>query len=170
MEKINNWSEIKEMNDTKRIVAGGYIAKINKITDNKDKQYLEMELDIADGEFSNYYEELFASKGFWALRNYSSYKENALPMFKHFIKCVEESNNFTFDFDETKLIGKKVGIVLGFEEYIGNDGATKIKGKITSFKTINDINNGNFKVPELKKLPETNDVIIEEDYQGDLPF
>ena len=170
MERIPNWENIQE-SGSKKIKAGGYIAKITKITDVTDKQYLLAELDIADGEFKNYYEELMAQKGFWGLKHFASYKEKAQGLFKHFISCIEKSNaNFTFDFNESSLVGKNVGIVLGFEEYEGQDGSIKQRVKVVEFKTTEEIKQGNFEIPELKKLPNSNVIVEVEEDDSDLPF
>ena len=74
--------------------------------------------------------------------------------------AISKSNgNFVFDggqvnSDEKTLIGKRVGIILGEEEYIGNDGNVKVRTYVYSEKSVDDILKGNFKVPDLKKLPD----------------
>lgn len=169
MERIPNWEDIKE-SGSKKIKAGGYIGKIANVTDVKDKQYLLVNLDIADGEFKNHFEELMAQKGFWGLKHYASYKEKAQGLFKKFISQIEKSNsNFKFDFDESTLVGKYLGIVIGYEEYIGNDGAIKTRSIVSDITTIEDIKNGNFEIPELIKLP-TSEVMPPVEEDDSLPF
>ena len=170
MTTIPNWDNIQE-SGSKRIKAGGYICKINSVKDVTDKQYLLVELDVADGEFAKYYEEMMAQKGFWGLKHFASYKEKAQGLFKHFISCVEKSNsNYKFDFNESTLVNKFVGIVLGFEEYIGNDGAIKQRVKVVDILPVEDIKNGNFEIPELKKLAIEQQVQEEEIPEDELPF
>jgi len=84
-------------------------------------------------------------------------------MFKRMCSAVTKSNNgFIFDgnahADESTLIGKLIGMVLGEEEYIGNDGNLKTKLYVVKEVPVEDIKAGKFKVPALKKLPENQTV------------
>lgn len=175
MEKID-LTNVQEQKESKRIVAGGYIAQIKSCYDNKEKQYLEMELDIIDGEYKGYYQDLFTMKGFWGLKYWASYKETALGMFKSFVTKVNESNvGLGFQdttSDEKSLIGKSIGIVLGAEEYVGNDGANKVRLKVAKVLSVDDIKNGNFTIPELKTLaPAVVDTtMVDDGADSDLPF
>lgn len=161
MKPIKNIDAVQEASgESKRLPAGGYVCKYTKVEDNADKSYLYMEFDIAEGEYEGYFEELEERAGFWAGRCYRSYKENALPMFKRMCSAVTKSNKkFIFDgnkyADESTLIGKLVGILLGEEEYIGNDGSTKTKLVVVREMPIEDIRDGKFKVPAIKKLNES---------------
>ena len=157
MKPITNIANVQEAGEGKRLRAGGYICKYTKVEDNPDKNYLYMEYDIADGEFKDYYKDLSERFDFWGGRCYRSYTEKALPMFKRMCSAVTKSNKgFIFDgnehADETTLVGKKVGLILGEEEYEGNDGSIKTRLYVVREVAIDDIKAGKFKVPELKKL------------------
>lgn len=160
MKPIKNIDSVQEAGDSRRLPAGGYVCKYTKVEDNADKSYLYMEFDIAEGEYEGYFEELEERAGFWAGRCYRSYKENALPMFKRMCSAVTKSNKkFIFDgnehADESTLIGKLTGILLGEEEYIGNDGSTKTKLVVVREMPVEDIRDGKFKVPDIKKLNDS---------------
>lgn len=165
MKKIINIDAVQEAGESKRLVAGGYVCKYTTVTDVADKEYLSMEYDIAEGEFKDYYKDLSDRAGFWGGRCIRSYKEKALPMFKRMCSAVSKSNSgFIFDgntnADESTLVGKKVGMILGEEEYIGNDGSVKTRLYVVRECAVEKIVAGDFKVPELKKLPSgttTND-------------
>jgi hypothetical protein len=92
----------------------------------------------------------------WAGAYVKSYKDSALPMFKRFCTAVSRSNGkYVFDggtvnSDEKTLKGKKIGLILGEEEYEGNDGTIKIRLYVVREFSIDKI--GEQKVPELKKL------------------
>lgn len=151
-------ANVKE-DEGRRLVAGGYVCKYVTVKDYPDKEYLYMEYDIARGDYEGYYASLNESFGFWGGKCYRSYKEKALPMFKRMCSAVSKSNNgFVFDgdknADEKTLEGKLVGIVLGEEEYVGNDGNLKTRLYVYKECPVDDIVNGKFKVPALKKLPE----------------
>lgn len=160
MKAITNIADVKEAGDSTRLPAGGYVCKYTKVQDAPDKQYLYMEYDIAEGEFKGYYKGLEERAGFWGGKCYRSYKEAALPMFKRMCSAVTKSNKgYIFDgnknADETTLIGKLVGMILGEEEYIGNDGSVKTRLVVIREIAVDKIRSGEFKVPELKKLPES---------------
>lgn len=159
MKPITNIAEVQEAgNGNTRLPAGGYVCKYTDVQDDPKKEYLYMEFDIAEGEFEDYFADLEERAGFWAGKCYRSYKEKALPMFKRMCSAVTKSNKrFIFDgnehADEKTLIGKYVGMLLGEEEYIGNDGSTKTRLYVVREMAVDDVRSGNFKVPELKKLP-----------------
>lgn len=189
MKPINNYENVQAITgEFARPTAGGYICKIIDVEDvpmNEQGKgdYLRIEYDIADGEFKGYYKEQNDRwGGNWNASFIRSYKEKAQGMFKHFINCVEKSNN-GYNFDdcewedrEKTLIGKVVGLVLGEEEYKNNAGEIKTKLVVSQVKTVEDIKNGNFKVPAPKKLAvknSTNDFAgftPIEDSSDDLPF
>lgn len=158
---------VQEAGVSKRLPAGGYICKYTSVSDVADKQYLYMEYDVVEGEYANYYKDMEASKGFWGGKCYRSYKEKALPMFKRMCSAVMKSNpGFLFDgktnTDEKTLIGKKVGIVFGEEEYIGNDGSVKTRLYVAYETSVEDIKKGSFKVPQFKKLPASERPTVDE--------
>ena len=147
-----NWDEIEEQKEYKRIVPGGYICKITSVEDVPEKEYLKIEYDIADGEFQGYYAELFESKNFWGGKFIRSYKESAQSFFKGFVTAIENSNKgFKFGQDESKLIGKLVGLVIGKEEYNKNDGTVGVRF-ICQPRSVDQIKKGDYEIPEFKKL------------------
>lgn len=157
MKPITNIALVQEAGESKRLPAGGYVCKYTKVEDNDKKNYLYMEFDIAEGEYKGYYEELNDKINFWAGRCYRSYTEKALPMFKRMCSAVTKSNKgFIFDgnkhCDETTLVGKLVGMVLGEEEYIGNDGSTKTRLYVAREIPVEDIKADKFKIPEIKRV------------------
>ena len=160
MKPITNIASVQEAGgDSKRLPAGAYVCEYTSVEDNPKKNYLYMEFDIAEGEFKGYFEELEERAGFWAGKCYRSYKENALPMFKRMCSAVTKSNKgFIFDgnehCDESTLIGKKVGMILGEEEYIGNDGSVKTRLYVARELSIDDLKAGKFKIPEIKKVSD----------------
>lgn len=141
-------------------VPGGYVMEINAVTNNPQKEQLEICLEFPDGSLKGYCTQIKDRFGFWPARCTKSYKEKALPFFRAFIEAVQASNEDTTglvigdfeDVDETKLVGKAVGVVVGEREYDGNDGTRKkaIDWYNATFVTIDDIFKGNYEVPELR--------------------
>ena len=164
-----DWNNVQD--EIRSPVPGGYAAKITRVEDNEEKEYLRIEWEFADGEFKGVNQEVYEAFGFWPLAFVCSYKQKALRFFKGFKTAVECSNrSFVFNNDPQSLVGKFVGVVLGEEEYL-----TKKK---RSGKAIRD---GDFKIPELKKLatsanaapnynaPAQNYAVLDDD-DAELPF
>ena len=150
-----NLDNVRSADETTRLVPGGYLCGIKKVTDVPAKEYLEIEFDIAKGDFAHYYEQLCAKFGSWNGRFIKSYKDSALPFFKSFIEAIEASNpGFKWDgHTEQALERKWIGIVMGEEEYRKRDtGETKTVLRAQHFLPIEDIKAGKFVVPEVKRL------------------
>ena len=102
--------------------------------------------------------------------------EKAAGFLKGLMTSLEASNEgFKWGWDEKKLANLKCGAIFGEEEYEKMDGSVGTTTKIKFIRTIKAIQDGNFKVPELKKLPEKGEAF--EDFvnsvtsdNDDLPF
>lgn len=153
--KKQDWDNIQEAEAFKRPAPGGYVVRITEIQDVEEKEYLRVDWDFAEGEFHGYYAQLYAAKGFWGGVFIKSYKPKALPYFKAFKTCLETSNRgYIFREDRLDdLRGKVFGIVLGEEEYRKNDGSVGKRLYVHQARSVKSIRDGDFTVPELKKLP-----------------
>lgn len=164
MKPIINYDEIKASDgEFAKPTNGGYCVEILAVkevpltvdSEGKEKgNYLEIEFDICHGDLAGYYTKQHEKwGGEWKAKYYASFKEKALGMFKHFINCVEESNvGYKWNWDEQTLVGKYIGLILQEEEYRKNDGSVGVSVKAKEAETVHDIMNGNFKVPQTKKL------------------
>jgi hypothetical protein len=179
MKKIENYENVQASSGSfARPTAGGYICKIVNVEDvpmnDKGKgDYLRIEYDIADGDFKGYYKEQFDRwGGVWNASFIRSYKEKALGMMKHFTNCIERSNTgYKWEWEEKTLIGTLVGLVLGEEEYLNSSGDVRVKLVVNQVKTIDEIENGDFKVPKIKKLqPENTAPTFEPVADEECPF
>lgn len=153
-----------------RMGAGAYIVQIQAVrTHGEDgnnrpinyvteKNYVKLIYDVVEGEHAGRF-----SDDFWRGEDkdyahcfYLSWKN--LGAFKGCAQAIDESNpGFdTFaaaDAEQWGLfIGKRFGIVVGEEEYIANDGNVKTRLTFPRMKSVQDIHNGKYKVPPLKKL------------------
>ena len=158
--KSINMENVKEAGDFTRPEAGAYICTITNVEDLEAKEYLKVTYDIAEGEFKGYYSEMRENNPDWpwAGAYVKSYKTSALPMFKRFCTAVSRSNGgYVFDggqvnSDEKTLIGKKIGLLFGEEEYYGNDGEKKTRLYVNREFSIDKISEQ--KVPKLKAIKE----------------
>jgi hypothetical protein len=161
MKQINDFENVKAASgEFSRPTAGGYVVELLMVKDvplneNTGKgDYLKIDYDICQGEFAGYYTKQNERwGGDWFANFIRSYKETAAGMFKHFINCVEESNTgYKWAWDEQSLVHKYVGVVLGEEEYEKRDGSIGVKLVVKDIKTVEQIKNGDFKVPNIKKV------------------
>lgn len=155
-----NLNNVQEAGEFTTLPAGIYICKITNVEDLPDKEYLRVSYDIAEGEFANYYSDMRANHPEWTwVGTYiKSYKEKALPMFKRFCSAISKCNGaYVFDggdvnSDEKTLIGKRLGLVLGEEEYWNNSGEKKTRLYVYKEFPVDQIDKQ--KVPALKQLKD----------------
>ncbi|WP_432490203.1 hypothetical protein [Flavonifractor plautii] len=151
-----NWDEVKEADEFDNPTPGAYIAVICSVEDNDEKEYLKIEWDYSEGAYKGANAETFQRAGFWPTTLYRSYKPTAEGFFKTFKTALENSNpGYHFDeFNLRDMVGRRVGVVLGEEEYTKNTGEVKTRLYVYQTRSIQAIQKGDFKVPELKRLAE----------------
>lgn len=142
-----------------RLLAGGYVCRIIAVEDVTAKDYLNIIYDIAEGDYKGFYGDEWGKDHPFAHRFFMSYKESALGMFKGRLRAIDESNGTEFvkeavsGLKEQQLVGKLVGLVIGYEEYDSDRGEIRERTYVKSVLPIDKIRSGDFKVPDLKKLP-----------------
>ena len=128
MERIENWDtiEAKGMEDFKALPIGAYECVIvgAMVNHNQEtgKNTFKVAVDIATGEYNDYFKRRFDNNTNpdkkWdnnAVR-YLAYEGDNVAYFKGFITCIENSNvGYKWDWDETKLKGKKICGVFQYE-------------------------------------------------------
>lgn len=160
MRPISGYRDVEASSDYERLEAGGYVIRITAVTNDDAKEYLSLVYDIAEGPEAGRYKSELPENDF-RHRFIRSYKEKALPMFKAFTVALDESNGTNITdmietgFNENLLIGKILGVVFGYEEYETNDGNVKERLRVASVMSADRIRKGDFKIPELKKLKES---------------
>ena len=145
--------------------AGGYVCKIvdSEFTTSKaGNDMLNLKLDVAEGDFANYYQYFFDRFKNW--NNNAIYrqlildqKKNVSGFFKGLLEIIEDSNpNFTAyannSVDTNALVGKRIGFVFAEEEYQKQNGDIATRAVARFPKTVSDIRDGDFTIPPLKKL------------------
>ncbi len=163
-----------------KLPAGGYVCGVVHAEITKSKAgnpMLVLYLDIVEGEFAKYFRDAFDrvrnSRPDIKWDNSGIYRQlifdkagKVSSFFKGLLTCFERSNeNFHFNprtFDEQILRGRLVGFVFADEEYQKKDGSigTRVFAKFP--KTVDDIRNSNFTVPETKKFTEQKTVTVSE--------
>ena len=154
MKPIQGYDLINEAGEFKKLPAGIYPIIITNVVDKPENEYLEVFVDIAKGDYKDYFKTAVENGLKDTSKTVRSYKTNALPFFKAFITAVEKSNQgYQWDWDEKKLIGKKAIGVFGEEEYM-KDGQIKISTKLVEVRSFEAYTAGKLTVPPLKKLSE----------------
>ena len=171
MKKFNNWENVKAASEFVPLPAGGYIVELKnaKVKEYKNQngdafERFEIAIDIAEGEFKDYYANDYCNqtnedkKWKGVLRLYMPKEEGSeqdewtKSRFKSFIEAVEDSNpGFHWDWDESKLRGKKIGCLFRLEEWEYN-GKTGKKAQPFKAVSVEKIKSGNFKIPKEKLL------------------
>lgn len=152
MEKIKNWEEVeaKGMEDFKSLPIGAYECIIRKAEIYKNptskKESFKVEVDIASGEYKGYFQKKFDSNPNLLKKwdnnstRYLAFQGDNVSYFKGFITCVENSNTgYKWDWDETKLVGKKICGVYQYEEYENQEGKKGVKVRLNKFRSLDKI-------------------------------
>lgn len=167
--------------------AGGYVCKIisAKVEQNDWGDVLVVAHDVSEGEFEGIFKRDYDNndredkkwRGTYRLRlpkddgsEQDAWKKRS---FSNLIWAIEQSNpGFTWDWDEKKLKGKKVGLLYRNKEWEmgGRSGWTT---EAAGSESIDNIRNGKFKMLKDKPLPEKPAApVFTEDVEddGELPF
>lgn len=163
MKQIDNFENVKaNEGGFDRPAPGAYIGVILDAEDVPKKEYIKMNLDITEGDYKGYSFETLERAGFCPLHSIRSYKETAIGFFKAFINAVENSNEgYKWEWDEESLINKKIGFVIGEEEYEKNNGSIGERLYIDRLLSVDDVRAGKFKVPAKKLLEKKEAVVVE---------
>lgn len=150
----------------KALPAGGYICRIIKARmtqSSKGLPMVEALFDICDGEYANYFNEKYKAN---LMKNpQSEYPNNGRAKvvavnedgttkatFKGFVTSIENSNDLTMPRNDEAFIsalsGKLIGVIFGREEFQGTDGKTHWATKPRWYRSVADIQSGNFDVPK----------------------
>ena len=201
MKVIENWEnvEAKGMEDFKSLPIGAYECVIRKAEIYKnpttEKESFRVQVDIASGEYKGYFQQRYdnntRSDKTWDNNStrYLAFQGDNVSYFKGFITCVENSNaGYKWDWDETKLTGKKICGVYQYEEYERQDGTKGVKVRLSKFRSLDKMKdievsdsvkllNGNYMdiddYNEHKSVATAEEIfgasIVETD-SGDVPF
>lgn len=157
-------AEAREGGDYQKLPAGGYVVRILQVTNIESKQYLDLVFDIAEGEYKGFYVDEWGAKHPYAHHIVLSYKDTALGMFKARLRAIDESNNTGFEaaaetgLQEQALTGKIVGVLIGYEEYVSNQGEIRQRTDVRRVVPVSVIRSGDFKIPDVKPLkPDSGD-------------
>ena len=159
---------------------GAYVAEIQNVRslpadplNNRERDVIELMMEITEGNYAGRYMEFYKDqkerfgdsvkyKGVFRLTAPNDDDEDwRKRTFEGNLWCVEQSNpGYTWDWDEKKLKGKKVGISVRERLYTYND-KERITTEIAKFETVDDVRNG--KVKPMKARDQRNKGSASED-------
>lgn len=177
MKKPDNWDVIEgvEAGSFPRLpipaIYECIITKAEEATSQAGNQCIDITVDIATGEYKNFFEDAMYPP---TLRQGT--EGSSLPFFKGVITAIEQSNKgYKFDFNPSSLIGKKcVGV---FGERQANNG--NIYPRLESIRSIPAMKEGKIEVPKpIERKPVSasnnstnyNPIPEDIDMDSDLPF
>lgn len=194
MKKINGFEKATVYTgESNQLPKGGYIVKIMDCKEihgekNGDSfSYLDFAYDVIEGEYKDHFKELYKNdsnevkkwkgiyKAFIPQEGKQYYEEN-VNRFKTMIVNFEESNQgYHWDWDETKLKGKTIGVVYGEKEFETPQGDVIVITEPRYFTSAENVRTGKFKEPKFKKLQKSQDFTsdfktLENDSDNELPF
>lgn len=153
----------------RNIPAGGYVAQIlmAHMTQTKaGEPMLELYLDIVGGPYADFFARRKSQDGRWPnagiYRQSLPVDQNAAPddfrlrKLKGILDAVKASDPyFEWNGDEARLVGCRIGIVYRDEEFVSKvDGRIAIASRPDYVCSVQDIQNRNYYVPEVKRLRE----------------
>lgn len=169
MEKPRNFDTTKATGEYSPLPAGGYICNIigvEEVMSKTGKPMIKVALDIAFGDekgrFMNEYQSDTRQPKKWpnnavVYQLVNDAEGNTHGRFKQFTNCVEQSNDgfmirWGSEFCQC-FKGKLIGVLFGREQYESQkDGSLKWSTKPQFFKTVDEIRNNDFRVPEDRYL------------------
>ena len=177
MEIIKDFDKIeaKGMDDFRGLPIGAYEcvimdARVNH-NEQSGKDTFKVSVDIASGEFKDYFRKMYETDTRidrkWnnnAVR-YLAYQGDNASYFKGFLTSVENSNpGYKWDWDESKLKGKKICGVFQYEEYEKQDGTKGVKVRLNKFRSIDKMKD--IEVSDNVKLLNNAGYMSIDDYNG----
>lgn len=166
MKRPNDWENVREMTDRKRLPLGAYVCRVKQAAvQNTDYgEQLCLVFDIIEGEYSGYYAEEFRAntredkkwKGvlrYWLPSEDGSERDGwTKSALKGMVTAFESSNpGFSFNWDEKTLAGKIIGILYRNEEW-EYQGKTGWSPRPFRAMSVDKVRSGDFTFPKDKPL------------------
>ena len=157
--KIGNWTTVDAANvgGGDHLEAGGYVMRIVRVIDHPNEEYIDVVVDVAEGEHAGIYAGLPESDD-WRHSYRRYYSEKAKSFFKQFLEALEISNRGKFNIEtwqqqcnEQEFVGLEIGVI--FQKVLFTKKSGKNAGKdgwrLNWFASIpsQDVRNDEFTVP-----------------------
>lgn len=168
---VANWDNVQANTGAQSLPADGYVCRIinTQITVNSNgAQMLKVAIDIADGDYKDFFRTAY-DRNTYAEKKWGAVLTIFLPSgdgsdldmsnqrrLKTLTEAVEQSTpGYKWDWDETKLSGKLVGMLFRNEEW-SYAGKTGWKARPYLPLPVKRVLSGDFTVPDCKPLGTPN--------------
>lgn len=162
LKRIEGWNDIDaaKYGDFVSIEPGFYPAvllKVEQTQTSTGRDAVLFSFDIIDGKYVRYYEKDYKAQTMgdrkWRGTLQQLTDGKSAPFFKGLITAIEESNpGYSFDFDETKMKGLKVGIGIRREQFEATDGTLKFTTRPFTFCDIKKVITSEMQPPKDKLI------------------
>ena len=147
--------------------AGKYVCVIKQVSQTQTQNHrpqLALLFDIAEGEYKDFYQKQYnavkmsGNNPTWKGVHKQIMDGSSLPFFKGLMTSIEKSNPGYFfpwgrENNEKTLQGKKVGMVMGREQFKASDGTLKWATKVMQVRSLDGLSDA--EVPEDKPYEES---------------
>lgn len=195
IKEFKDFKETQGYGVTPSLAPGGYetVIKSSTLKENSIGQYIEMDIDIAEGAYKGFYsddynrqteEKKWRGKYFLSVpidEDSSPINSYAKRRFKTFTDALEGSNlGYKFDWDEAKFKGLHIGGLFNKREYKKKDGTIGHTVGMVQVTTVDKIRTGDYTLPPERTVKndgqtqgntdEPEFVSVPDDKMKDLPF
>ena len=162
----NNWNEVKEFTERKKLPLGAYVCRIinSEVQGNSYGEQLCVVFDISEGEYAGFYKKEYAANTFenkkykgvlriWLPKHNGDPKdETTKSILKGLVTSVEKSNpGYKWNWDEKSLVGRYIGILFRNEEWEMNDKHGWIVKPFRAL-SVESVRSGDYTLPKDKPL------------------
>ena len=176
MKRIDNWEQVEAFNgDKETLEPGGYICEIMEAKETtyynnngEAFQRLQVSFDIVEGPRAGHFARDYRTQAVYGKQKWNGVLRVFPPMegssdqaklsqgrFKAITNALELSNpGYKWDWDETKLKGKRIGVMFRNEEW-EYEGRHGWKVRPYRFVSAGYIERGEFEIPKDKPLGES---------------
>lgn len=171
IKKFGDYAATKAYGNYTALPKGGYTMRILSATakENSVGQYIEMELDVAEGEYRDFYKRDYEDQQTedkkWRCRFFLNVPKDdgsekdgwTKRRFKTFTEALEDSNaGYHFDWDEEKFKGLMIGGLFNEREYETSKGEIGRSANMAAVCSVNDVRNKKYTLPKDKLLDKRN--------------
>ena len=166
MNRPNDYEKVQALGEYVELPAGGYVCRIMSVeetTSQSGRDMLKISLDIAEGDYKNRFAYMYRNdtreEKKWGCVSYQLVYDpfdgkSTNKGFKAFCTAAEESNpGFNIQWGNAFagcFKNRLIGVIFRREEYLGTDGKLHWSTKPLSFRNVEKIRKGDFKIPEDK--------------------
>lgn len=179
MRPFKDYDKTQAFAEYERLPKGGYILTVLAVKLDKwqsGDEYLQLSCDISEGDYTSFFAKQYKDdtredKKWKCNYNLGIPKDDGSERdswtkrrFKTVMNAFEDSNpGYRWEWNESTLKGKKIGGLFNIRQWEKSDGSIGETTNLAQLTTIENIQNGSYKLPK-DKLVETTDTTETDDF------